>query len=381
MLGARTCTHFLAPNTLPELRMLRSRLTTVTAALLVAGPLGAQDTASRSATLPSPAPTIQIGGFLQIWYLDGHTITNAHDTYRIRRADIKLSGVISPRVRWRISLDGAKLLNLTKVTTGTGDSSVLRDVAVDERSRILQEASINVTLMPALRFDVGQLILPLSLEGTVASSQIETIERTMFIAERARGGGLGDIRDIGAAARGSLAAGYLDYQVGLFNEMGDSQNNTDQNDQKATIGRVVLHVPALPELQFGASGGIEGGPLVAQRHERAGGEAQYRNRWLTVRSEIMGARDGTARRLGYYALGAARPTPDVELVARYDSWDPDLHNESGALNVAEHEVVAGASYFIEGGATRLAANVVRSTFPSGKVPSSTLLLLALQVLW
>src|SRR5438309_2079844 len=168
--------------------MLRSRLTAVTAALLVAGPLGAQDTASRSATLPSPAPTIQIDGFLQIWYLDGRTITNAHDTYRIRRADIKLSGVISPRVRWRISLDGAKLLNLTKVTTGTGDSSVLRDVAVDERSRILQEASINVTLMPALRFDVGQLILPLSLEGTVASSQIETIERTMFIAERARGG-------------------------------------------------------------------------------------------------------------------------------------------------------------------------------------------------
>ena len=338
MLGARTCTHFLAPNTLPELRMLRSRLTTVTAALLVAGPLGAQDTASRSATLPSPAPTIQIGGFLQIWYLDGHTITNAHDTYRIRRADIKLSGVISPRVRWRISLDGAKLLNLTKVTTGTGDSSVVRDVAVDERSRILQEASINVTLMPALRFDVGQLILPLSLEGTVASSQIETIERTMFIAERARGGGLGDIRDIGAAARGSLAAGYLDYQVGLYNEMGESQNNTDQNDQKATIGRVVLHVPTVPELQFGASGGIEGGPLVAQRHERAGGEAQYRNRWLTVRSEIMGARDGTARRLGYYALGAARPTPDVELVARYDSWDPDLHNESGALNVAPWSV-------------------------------------------
>src|SRR5438105_10640569 len=360
--------------------MPRFRLTTFLAVLVFAGPLGAQDTASARAT-PPPAPAVQIDGLLQVWYLDGHTITNAHDTYRIRRADIKLSGVISPRVRWRISFDGAKLLNLTKVTTGTGDSSVVRDVAVDERSRILQEASINVTLMPALRFDVGQLILPLSLEGTVASSQIETIERTMFIAERARGGGLGDIRDIGAAGRGSLAAGYLDYQVGLFNDMGDSQNNTDQNDQKATIGRVVLHVPALPELQFGASGGIEGGPLVAQRHERAGGEAQYRNRWLTVRSEIIGARDGTARRLGYYALGAARPTPDVELVARYDSWDPDLHNESRVLNVAEHEVVAGASYFIEGGATRLAANVVRSTFPSGKVPSSTLLLLALQVLW
>lgn len=361
--------------------MARIRLTTALVAIVVAGPVAAQDTVSAPSSLPAPAPAVQFDGLLQVWYLDGHTVTNAHDSYRIRRADIKLSGVISPRVRWRISLDGAKLLNLTKTTSGSGDSSVVRDVAVDERSRILQEASINVTLAPALRFDVGQQILPLSLEGTVSASQIETIERTMFIAERGRGGGLSDIRDIGAAARGSIAAGYVDYQIGLYNEIGDSQNSTDQNDQKATIGRVVLRVPALPALQVGASGGIEGGPAVGQRHERAGGEAQYRNHWMTLRSEVMGARDGTLRRLGYYALGAARPTTDVELVARWDSWDPDLHNETSAVDAVEHEVVAGASYFIDGGATRLAANVVRSTFPGGRVPSSTMLLLALQVLW
>jgi hypothetical protein len=95
----------------------------------------------------------------------------------------------------------------------------------------------------------------------------------------------------------------------------------------------------------------------------------------------MGARDGAVRRLGYYALGAVRPASDIEVVARWDNWDPDLHNESSAAAAAERELVAGASYFIEGGATRLAANVVRSTFPSGIVQSSTLLLLSLQVVW
>src|SRR5690242_12228046 len=132
--------------------MPSSRLATLLAALVVAGRVEAQDTTStpRAASDPTPsAPAVQINGLLQIWYLDGHTITNAHDSYRIRRADVKLSGIISPRVRWRISFDGAKLLNLNKTTTVAADSTVLDDVAVDQRSRILQEASINVTLAPS----------------------------------------------------------------------------------------------------------------------------------------------------------------------------------------------------------------------------------------
>lgn len=365
--------------------MLPSRLTTLVAAVVIAGRLQAQDTATAPrahANEPAPpAPAVQIDGLLQVWYLDGHTLTSAHDSYRVRRADIKLSGAISPRVRWRVSLDGAKLLTLTKSTTGSGDSTVLKDVALDERTRILQEASINVTVVPALRLDVGQQIIPLSLEGVIAASQIETIERAMFIAERNRGGGLGDVRDIGAAARGSVADGSIDYQIGLFNEMGESQNNTDQNDQKATIGRVAFRVPAFAALQLGASGGFEGGPLATQRHERAAGEAQFRTARLTLRSEIMGGRDGSARRLGYYGLGAVRPTPEVELVARWDAWDPDLHNESNATDIAERQLIGGVNYFIEGGATRLAANIVHSTFPSHAVASTTQLLFALQVVW
>jgi hypothetical protein len=257
---------------------------------------------------------------------------------------------------------------------------VLRDASVDQRTRILQEASINVTLLPALRIDVGQQIIPLALEGITASSQIETIERTMFIEERGRGGTLGDIRDIGAAARGSIAGGFVDYQLGIFNEMGESQNNTDQNDQKATIGRVAARLPGLPELQVGGSGGFEGGP-PAQHRERAGGEAQFRNHWLTIRSEVMGARDGTVRRLGYYGLAALRPADDLELVGRWDYWDPDIRSETGSNDAAERQIVVGANYFIEGDATRLAANVVRSTFPGRVEPASTLLLVALHVVW
>ena len=98
------------------MHMPSSRRATVLAVILVASRLEAQDTTATpraASNEPAPqAPAVQIDGLLQVWYLDGHTITSAHDSYRIRRADVKLSGIISPRVRWRISLDGAKNIEI-----------------------------------------------------------------------------------------------------------------------------------------------------------------------------------------------------------------------------------------------------------------------------
>ena len=338
------------------------------------------DTTRAHADSVRPHP-VQIGGLLQLWYLSGHTITNARDTYRVRRADLKFIGDITPRVHWRISIDAAKVLNLTKATTTADDSIVLADVAVDQRGRILQEASVNMTFGPHLRVDVGQQIIPLALEGVTTSAQIETIERTMFIAQRTRGAGIADVRDVGASARGAVLR-YLDYQIGVFNEVGESQNSVDVNDQKASVARLSLRIPGVEGLRIGGSGAVEGGPSPAQHRTRAGGEAQLKRGGLTLRTEIMGARDGLLRRLGYYALAAERPTPNVELVARWDNWDPDLHRETNAVNLFERQYVLGANYYLDAGGTRCSANVIRSTFPRfGARPSATLLLLAIQAVW
>ena len=365
--------------------MPSSRLTALVITTVVALPVYAQDTASSkptaSSTPPAAEPQVKVDGFLQLWYVDGHTITNAHDSYRVRRAFVRVDGSISPRVHWRVSIDAAKALSLTKSSTVVGDSTVLSDASVDERSRMLQDAAISITVAPTLRFDVGQQLIPLSYEGVALTTKVETVQRTMFIEERARGGTLGDIRDVGATAIGSLVNDYVTYQVGLFNDMGDSQNQVDANDQKATIGRVVVRVPGLSALQLGGSGGFEGATKVTDRRERAGGEGQFRTGWLTLRSEVMGARDGNTRRLGYYGLGAIRPRPDVELVGRWDYWDPDLHNESGPTTVAERQITAGGSYFIETAATRLSANFVRSFFPSRQLSPTSELLLGLDVVW
>src|ERR1051325_8130158 len=170
----------------------------------------AQDTVTVKTLSP-----VETHGFLEIYYRSGDPLTK--DGYRLRKADLKFSGWISEHLRWRVTFDASKALAVTK-TTASNDTAALGDVAVDQRSRMLQDAALTYTFNKSLALDIGQQIVPLSLEGTIATWNVETIERTNFIVERSRAVGLGDVRDIGVSANGQTAG--LEYHVGLFNEMG-----------------------------------------------------------------------------------------------------------------------------------------------------------------
>lgn len=352
-------------------RVLRALLIAVPFA--VAWPLAAQDSTAGRAL-----PPIELHGLMQVQYRAGDPLTR--DTYRLRRANLKLSGEVSPRFRWRIGFDVAKVLTINSTVAKAGDSSAIETATIDQRSRILLDAALTYTVNPDLKFDIGQQIVPLSLEGSIPASQIETIERANFIVERSRAVGLGDVRDIGVSANGS-AGNLLEYHVGVFNEPGDAQSTTDTNDQKTLIGRLVLHASIMPNLQFGGSGAYEGGSIL-QHRERAGGEVQYRDSLFTLRGEAMAGRDGLLHRFGWYGLGALRPTPRLQLVTRYDAWDRDRLHESSIYDAFERQVVVGGTYLVDGPAVQFALNVVRQTFPNiTSVRPGTFLLAAFQGAW
>lgn len=339
----------------------------------IAAPAAGQDSTAARITAP-----VEIHGFVEVYYRTGDPTTK--DGYRLRKGDLKFSGELSPRLRWRIGFDAGKALALDDETEGAGDSLRVTGVAIDQKSRIVQDAALTYTVNHLLAIDVGQQLIPLSLEGTIPTPNVETIERTMFIVERSRGTGLGDVRDVGASANG-LTPGGLEYHVGLFNETGESQGTTDANDQKAVVARAAYHPSFFPGFQIGGSGAFEGGP-TPQRRERAGGELQYRDTRLTLRGEAMSARDGELRRFGWYGLGAFRPVPAIQLVARWDEWDRDRGAESAITNAFQRQVVAGASYTLDGNVTRLVLNVVRQSFPNiSTVPNATFALVAFEALW
>ena len=334
-------------------------------------PSRAQDSVVARAGLP-PA---EIHGFIQTYYRSGDpTIT---DGFRLRKADLKFSGQLSPHVRWRIGFDAAKALALALTNGDTLDAKALTAASADERSRMLQDAAVTWVQGTSFTADVGQQIIPLSLEGTVATSAVETIERTMFIVERSRATGLGDVRDVGVSANGLTPIG-IEYHGGVFNGTGDDIGIVDGNAQKAVVARLAYHFLPLPGLQIGASGAYEPG-IFAQRRERAGSEFQYRAPRFTLRAETMSARDGGLHRFGWYTLGAFRPNPVWQFVTRFDSWDRDLEHETSLTDGLERQFTVGASAQLDGNIAKVALNLVRQTFPNvTSPPAATFVLIAFQ---
>ncbi len=323
-------------------------------------------------------PPVETHGFIQVYYRDNDPVTK--DGFRLRKADLKFNGFISPRLAWRISFDAGKALALNTTQTQISDTATLTGASVDQRSRMLQDAALTMRVNDYLALDIGQQIVPLSLEGTISSSKVETIERTLFIAERSRAVGLGDVRDIGVSANGLVFEG-LEYHVGVFNEAGDGAGSTtDANDQKTVMARVTYHVPAVPGLQLGGSGGYQPGPGTVYR-QRAGSEVEFVRPWYTLRTETMAARDGALRRFGWYGLGVLRPIPGVQLSARYDYWDRDIGAENVLSNALQKEITGGASYAFDATA-KVAFNLVHQTFPNvPSIPKRVFGLLAFQAVW
>ena len=179
------------------------------------------------------------------------------------------------------------------------------------------------------------------------------------------------MRDLGVSANG-FVLNAIEYHAGVFNETGEDAGSTDTNDQKAVIGRVSIHPSPIPALQFGGSGAYESGPRLLQR-SRGGAEIQYRAQLFTLRAETMAARDGDLHRFGWYGLGAIRPIPNLQLAARFDSWDRERGKELSVVDGYERQITVGGSWALER-AAKIAVNVVRQTFPnissvrSGTIP-------------
>ena len=319
------------------------------------------------APLPVTAGTgaIKFNGLLQAWLAGGDA--GFQDTFRIRRAELKFSGDLGRTVGWTVMIDPSKSLGLT-TSGGT--------VSVNQASRVLQDAFISVGRPARLALTAGQFKVPISREGLESSAALDTVERALFISDRARGGAYGDIRDIGLGIRRSVANRY-DVSLAVFNGTGESQNDTDRNERKAAGGRFTARVAE--GLQLGASAAW-GGNNGDARRDRAGVDLLFTRGALKLKSEAMAGHDGRLDRFGFYIHGGYRIAPRIELVARLDQWDPDTDSDASPASARERDYIGGANVSLTE-SLRLQANVVRKTFAGPGIGDRNLVLINMQTSW
>ncbi len=322
---------------------------------------------------------VRFNGLVQIWGSAGDA--GYRDSFRIRRTELTLSGQINDKVRWAIMVDPAKSLSLNSSSAFMNGTTVLSGSSVNQASRILQDAFVSTTYIPHLRVDVGQFKIPLSMESGESSASLSTFERALFMSDRARGGSFGDIRDIGVMLSGALTK-YADFYVGEFNSSGDRQNDVAVNDQKATIGRLVIK--PVKWLQIGGSGayGNGGSRPDRPRRDRLGAEFLIRHAGFTVKSEYMQGKDANVLRQGYYALTSYRLRQRFEPVFRFDAFDPDVrHSNLNAATAPERDFIAGFNWYLSDTHFRIQTNYVRKTFAKDVMPGRNLVFVNLQTAW
>jgi phosphate-selective porin len=174
----------------------------------------------------------------------------------------------------------------------------------------------------------------------------------------------------------------VEYAVGVFNGVGESQNDTDRNTAKAVVGRLVTRMPFVRQLSIGASGAVSTKSAPDSLiHQRAGADAKFVAGPLMLKGEYMSGRDGTRRGAGWYSHVGYSLTPTLNIIARHDVFDPDLERETSLADARERDWIAGFTWDIAPLNLRFQMNYLRKTFPQAIAPARGLLLTNLQAAW
>ncbi len=234
-----------------------------------------------------PAPAVKRSGYLQArqtWQRRvGYTAS-------LNRARLTASGTLGTGFSWRIQGE------FRTGNVGTGRASVS-----------LQDAFVRWQ-RAGLGLQAGQFKTPFTREFVTSLADVESADRSTAVDSLAPKRDIGVMADY-ASPRATLAAG-------LFN--GEGQNVTANRDSTVlAVVRAVLR--PIPALALGANAARYFGDST-----RYGADLNYEGSRLTLRAEYVAqARDslGGPHDKGWFALGAVKPAPRVQLFGKYEWFE------------------------------------------------------------
>lgn len=292
---------------------------------------------AQPASLKAVDGELKFGLLLQGWYVADDSPVNASttsfygnttglNTFRIRRAEIKVHGRITPAWGFEVMLDPAKSINAAAGADG----------------KILQDLAITFLGLKGHEISLGQRKIALTEEGLRSSSELDFSERAQMTRT------FSDRREAGLFYKSDWG-GHASAFVSLTN--GTTANVVDDsNDTLFAAAR--LDLKPVRGLIIGASGGTSGGEGSARlARERYAAHVSYEATTLpiVVRAEYLRATDGRnaasdLERDGFYGTLLYTFDKQYRLGIRYDEIDrnKDLEGDrTKSLTVGFHYLIKG----------------------------------------
>jgi phosphate-selective porin OprO/OprP len=301
---------------------------------------------------PAPPTTLKVGDgelkfglLLQPWYVYDTSPTGTstsylrnvtgYSTFLLRRAEIKLSGKITPSWGFEVMVDPAKSQLLTAAGVPVTDDKILQDLAVTFLGVKGQE------------FSLGQKKIPITEEGYRGSSQLDFVERARITRA------FSDRRETGFFYKGEFGK-----HVGAYASLTNGTPSNVVNYDKALFGAARVDIKPMTGLLVGASGGATvGGSVNKIQRDILNGFVKYGNIAglpLGFEAEYLSATTGqtgkpTVKADGYYATVNYTIATKYQVAVRYDFVDRNK-------DVAGNQVktwTGGFNYLIKGNNVKL----------------------------
>jgi hypothetical protein len=289
---------------------------------------------------------LKIGGYVQGFFRYRALDANSDDnTFRVRRARLKLSGYIYSKV-------------------------VQYVVEYDFSNSTLFTTVINLAYTPTFNFVIGQYKIPFNFESLTSASTLQFVDRSATH----RFFGIANEREIGVGAHGKLNNSFVEYRLGIFNGEGINSQNTNKDVRFA--GRLVFNLMGRHGTKFSDTGYSEEAHVafgvggMFNNTFNAAGTAEQKTSSLTgdISAKYLGTSfhgsifwqnvnpiGPAANDLGYLVQAGYFLLPEfIEAAARISLIFPEgsanMHEYAGALNIfffGNHNVKWATDYTLQ----------------------------------